>query len=502
MNKIKYIFCFVTLLGLASCSQEAPFGEESKSGSGRMLSSAINVELKVNENASVRSESNQATGDYSTRALPSVKDFTIDFIEVDSSKQIIEDQSPLTYTYGDMPDIVTLPVGSYVVKAHYGKNEEAAFNSPYYAGTSEVFEIEEGRVTSDINPIVCTLSNVRIGIIFDSSLINVMSEDSKVVVKVGTDSQKTLTYTKSTSEEGYFKYAEGSNTLIATFDGTIDGEKVSEIKTYDKVQPGLYYKITFKYRSIETVDPSDPGNDKPNSPVEGVIDPDRGSTETDNLGFRINASMEIEDTTDSNIDFDEIDDMDEYLEDDRPGPKPGDDNNPGGETPENPNTPDDPGSDQPGGDDPNDPGEDQPGIDDPVVKGPEITASEGINLNGVNDVKKLNQCVLYIHCDAGIKEFVADIDAPELTNDLQDMTGWESDASHLDLINPGEKKEFLDNLLQIETGEALIGQKDAKFDISEFLALLDSFKGIHKFNVKVTDLNNNSKTVTLQLEIK
>ena len=67
-------------------------------GEGRVLASALSVELKTDEKL-VRSS-----------GVPDVSDFTVDFIKADN----LEDSPVKHFRYGDMPEVVTLPVGEYV----------------------------------------------------------------------------------------------------------------------------------------------------------------------------------------------------------------------------------------------------------------------------------------------------------------------------------------------------------------------------------------------------
>ena len=172
MKRIIYIYSIIALaLGMASCSTEAPFSAESRKGEGRVLASALSVELKTDEKL-VRSS-----------GVPDVSDFTVDFIKADN----LEDSPVKHFRYGDMPEVVTLPVGEYVARAYYGgdygsEGGKAAFSAPYYLGESGRFTISENKITDNIGTVECRLSNVKVTILFDENLVKVMSPDSKVSV--------------------------------------------------------------------------------------------------------------------------------------------------------------------------------------------------------------------------------------------------------------------------------------------------------------------------------
>ena len=452
MKKFKNIFILAAglIFSMASCSQEAPFSIENEKEEGKILTSTLSIDVKSEEIA-VRAES----------VVPSPKDFSIEFYNTTDLESVVKKYDK----FSSMPEVVSLPVGNYIIKAVYGgeygsNGETAGFDKPHYVGVSETFSIESEKITPAPKTIVCKLANVRVSVIFDQSLRSVMSSNSKVTVKIG--NSNALDFYPSQNENdlsnGYFKINDGNAMLNATFIGKVNGENIEETKTYDKIKEGLYYKLTFR---LHTFDPNDPGD----------IVPD------ENGGLNIDASVFYGEYEDNSADPGNGN----YVEDDmRPQEGAGQ------------------GSEE-------DPGQENPGDDvviDPSLPGPEITASEGVDLEGINDVNGLNTCVLYVHCDQGIKEFIVDIDSPDLVKDLQGMSGWSSDASHLDLINPQDKKDFLTGLLNREVGECLIGEKDMDFDITMFLTMLGSFKGVHKFNVTVKDLNNKTSKASLQLEIK
>lgn len=469
MKKINKIYTFLAVaLGLASCSNEAPFSADYPEGSGRVLTSSLEVQVKT-ENPKVRADQN---------GIPAPADFKVEFFNKEN-----ETKAEKTYeSYGKMPEIVVLPAGEYKIVVSYGEDYDeygnnAAFNKPHYEGSSDYFTVEKDKIIDNLDPIIGRLVNVRVAVKFDASLKDKMSPDSKVSVKVG-DSGNSLNFDVNTTQDGYFEYAEGSNTLAATFTGKVEDVEVIETKTFDDVKKGNYYVITFRLHSADAS-----GN--------GNIDPDH-----DDSDFVVDASVSyvVNNDTDLN-DATPDDEQDLYLEDDmRP------------ENGEDPNAGDQPGTEEPGTDpeNPDDPkNPDNPGVDipDDNIPGPQITANEGVNLDEVNDVAGLTECKLLIHAEGGIKTFTVTIDSPALVADLEDMAQWE-DGSNLDLIYPDYKKDFLENLLGREVGESLIGVEDMEFDITQFLVMMDSFKGIHKFIVNVSDLNGKSSSATLQLEIK
>ena len=417
MNKlINIVLGSALLLGVQSCHDEKQF-ENKTDGVGRVLTSGLKVELKS-----------------STRAvnLPAVADFTVDFINQDGKAEE-------SYTYSRMPEIVSLPVGNYTVRAYYGENKPAEFDNPYYLGESASFSVTTGHVTEVNDPVVCSLANVMVTINFDVNLVAVMSADTEVKVQMGYDGAE-LIFTKDENRSGYFAYVEGSPTLVAIFKGTVEGKVVEESKTYTDVKPGNHYVVTFKHHSPSTSDPGGIDIDGQDTPVQ------------------IDANVQIDDLTDA-----EGGHLvpDEPMLDDtqRPNEDPDDPENP-----DDPNTPVTPGN------------------------GPTISGGDDIPLGVPVEVIDGMECVLTITSEAegGITGFIVDIDSNTLTPDELEGVGL---AAHLDLVNPGDLAEGLSGL-GFPVGDEVVGKTEVKFVLNDFLPLLGALgEGTHKFKLTVTDAN-------------
>ena len=446
MKQIKYTYLILALAaGLASCSTEAPFSEEKFNGEGRLLTSAIDVELKTEENL-VRAASTELD----------VNDFTVEFLSTGDLDTPVK-----SFRYGEMPEVVTLPVGDYVARAYYGGNygaegSTAAFSAPYYEGKSVQFSIEENKITDNIGTVECSLANVKVTILFDENLVKVMGEDSKVIVKVG--EKGSLSFTKNTDESGYFHYDEGSNTIAAEFSGIVDGDETKESKSYNNVQPGNHYRITFKLHSI---DPNEPGEINPGAEGEEI---------------KIDATVQLEDLTgEGGTNIEDPSEEDIYMEDDRYPSE--DDPEPG---------PDDPGNN------PDNPGE-----------GPTITAEAPINLDEWNDVDENLKCVLNVHSDTGVTGFSVEIDSPKLTNEVLTGVGL---SNKFDLITclTAEGVDVEEGLsgLNLPVRSQVKDQNDIRFDITEFMPLLGIYGAAdHKFILTVTDAGGKT-VIVLKLRTK
>lgn len=438
MKKI-YLYIAVALMAvLASCGKETPFSDKDSDSKekGQILKSALGIEVRDEERLQTRA------GD-----AVNLDDFKISFTRKGAS-------TPTTvYKYGEMPDIVTLERGAYTVRAEYGEDADGVWDAPYYMGESEEFSILAGKITDDIGDIVCRLQNVKVSIAFAPVLTEMMSDDA--YVEVGVTNGATLKFTKQhelNGNSGYFRHVDGVS-LVATFNGEVEGLKTVLTKSYATVQKGYHYKITFKLNSQST---DNTGG------LEGGLDVDASVTVTD---------------VERNIDVEENEPLD-----DNERPKEGD------QDPEIPENPD--------------------------WNGPTVSAEAPLVIPGLADAKPENgvlslscsqdipvnnpdvNVVLMFASQKGFDEFYADIVSPNLTDDELQSVGL---AAHLDLVNPGDLEEPLTNLgLPCNIG----GEKNVKFDISSFMTLLAIFgPNSHEFIIHAKDANGET-VVTLKLNFK
>ncbi|MDE6329980.1 MAG: DUF4493 domain-containing protein, partial [Muribaculaceae bacterium] len=230
------LFLSLTLIAvLGACSKEDPFPGGESTDMGRVLKSALAVELSNSEGLPAVMG---RPADLTRAAIPTPDDFTVDFIADGATEPYA------SYLFAEMPEVVTLPVGVYKAVAHYGENATHAWEAPYYEG-STTFNVVKDVITQVADPIVASLANVRVSIKFDYTLSQNMSSDSKVTVKVGESG--TLDFTAADADRsGYFAYVANSCSLTATFSGEVEGLRVVESKVFDNVAPGTHYAITFR----------------------------------------------------------------------------------------------------------------------------------------------------------------------------------------------------------------------------------------------------------------
>lgn len=421
MNKLYIVASLAAGLFLTSCSSENPFG--GNEGEGQLLKAALAVDIDVDD--VVRNNA-------ATRADAELDDFKVVFSREGDS------QPTAKYSYGDMPEIVTLPAGKYTCTATYGENRPAEWESPYFLGKSETFDIRAFEITSYIEPIICSLENIKVTVDFDATLRNAMSDDSFVEVKVGGSSALNYGIGEADSQKaGYYMYSD-ELTLVAVFNGTVDGANLVETKSLKNIQKGNHYKIKFTLHQ-------GPGSD----PV--------GDANTD---VAVDASVTVVDVA-RNISLGSESLLDE--EGDRPTEG-------GGEV--NPPNP-------------------------PVNNPPTIIGQSPLNLDGINDGASISSCVINVHSSAqgGFQSLTCDIISEKLTpEELATMLL----SDHLDLVNtPSEMQEMLTNLgFPVCVG----GKSDATFDITPFLGVLGALGQCeHHFVLTVTDANGTtSKTLKIK----
>lgn len=424
--KKTYILPFLAAALLAGgCSKENPFGGGSDE-EGKILKSALSVSIKADglERQNIR-----------TRAEADLNDFTVVFTQQGHSEPVRK------YKYGEMPDVVSLPAGTYTCTATYGELRQAEWESPYFLGSSESFEVTPYEITSYIEPIECKLENIKVTIDFDSELRNAMSEDSYVEVKVGSSSSLHFTKAEADAEKaGYFSHT-AETTLVATFNGKINGVQTVESKSMKNIEKGNHYKITFRLHR---------GSD--------------GSATGDITGdVSVDASVTVVDVT-RNVPL-----GDEPLLDDSERPNEG-----GGEDPNPPTPPENPA--------------------------PTIEGVAPINLDQVNTVDGTIPVGVKVRstADGGFTAFDVEIVSPDLTAGVLEIVGL---TTNLNLAET--PSGAADKLKGFGFPVNVKGEKEADILISTTLLGMLASVGAgheHQFIITVTDANGTT-TKALKLFI-
>lgn len=349
------------------------------------------------------------------------------------------------WTYSQMPEIVTLPVGDgYTIDVISHNQEKAAWDAPYFKGTSDKFNIVKNQLTN-AGTVTCKLSNIKVSIRFSDDLKKIMEDDCKVTVIANDEGR--LEFGPEETRSGYFQALEGSSTLIATFSGTIRGNYEEIRKVYTDVEAGQHRIITY---SIKGGDPTIPDE-------EGGIDISEGIT--------IDMST-IDESIEGNVAPGE-----DVIEGDRPGQEEP-------EEPEIPDTPDNP--------------------DDP--KDEFFDFETAISLDKVNEAVEGNDYSVVIKSVNPLTNLKVKIESGYLTEDFLDTVGL---VTEFDLANlPADLEQKLGDPegFNFPVGDNVRGQKEVTFNLTPFIPLLNlstTPNDIHKFHLTVVDDKGNEETVIL-----
>ena len=425
MKKIYLIPLLSAGLLMAGCSKEKGFDDEMSDGEGQVLKTALDMSTTSDQIMVTRAEQGV-----------DLSNFKINFIKKG------ETVAAKSYTYSEMPDVVTLKVGTYTATAELGQDLNAEWENPYFKGQSEEFEVEAYKITSFISPIECALMNIKATIAFDETLLAAMSSDSYVEVKVGDNPG--LNFTSAEATAGKAGYFTNENTLVATFHGKVNGSYIVESKSYEGIAKGRWYKLTFKLHQNSGGDPT--------GGASGEIVVDASVTTED-----VNADVTLAD--------------DEPLDDsDRP-------NWGGGDDPEPPT-----------------PGEE-----------PEIIAlSSGLVFDtpwNVPSDPDLAKCAFKVvsHAEGGVQELTCEIVSDMLNADELGNAGL---PTFLDLVNAPAADSAFPNYWVALSGDGTAsnpglgfptnvrGRSEINFDMSQFMTLMSIWPGEkHTFKLHVKDAN-------------
>lgn len=418
--------------GLTSCSDNwtNDLAEEEK---GTLNTESILASVNTYE---AEKEDAQGAKAPESRAVTDLSPFIVEVVKSDGSKVA-------SWTYATMPPAPTFAVGTYTVRVKSHEPEPVAWEKPYYAGEQQ-FQIKANEVT-DVDPIVCTMANVRVSIEVTEALKKASAGDVKITFtgEPGVD----LEFAPDETRSGYFAYTEGLSTMKVHFEGTVSGAREDFTHVLKDIQPGQHRLVKFALR----VNPNPPADETGNIEIpegEGVM-VDCGVT-----------TYEVDGTVSSKEDI--IDDSD------RPG------NEEGGDDPK----PDDP--------------------DDKAI----TFSSSTLDLEGANMAEEfgeeegLKPAVVDIHSENGVKSLKVKIISDFLTEDMLSGIGL---TSQFDLADPGEYAEGLAGL-GFPSAAEVNGAHDLQFNITKFIPLIFE-EGDHKFEITVTDSKGLVKTMVLLIRV-
>lgn len=427
-----FLICFtlmVVLFTFSAChSEKMETGATDVTGQLSLASMKMEVDLKVD------------TVYPQSRAGVDVSNFLLT-IKNSQGEQVEQ------YTYSEMPEIISLPVGTYTVVASSAETATNGFDVPFYTGSTEQFTIKENELT-EVSALTCRLANVMISVEYDEELRKLMGEDVVTTVKIGDNS---LDIPSSETRKAYLIAPASAGSMDITLKGTIDGESVTEVKRVENVQAGQYNIIKY------VLSPVDDGNNS----VGGNL----------NIAINIDSSMTSSDET-VGVNPGEEPGIDDFPTDG--GEEPGDGDGDGG---------DESGSDQ----------------NMPTIVGTNFNGNPFDISKDVLTVTKGQSVPLSVTLLAPNKmaHVYVTIDSETLTEDV--LVGVNL-AKNFDLAEPGDLEAGLKGL-GFPTGTDVIGKEEIPFDITQFTSLLGIYGAAnHNFIIRVVDQQGLEVTETLKIK--
>lgn len=353
------------------------------------------------------------------------------------------------YTYSEMPEIISLPVGTYTVVASSAEAATNGFDVPFYTGSTEQFTIKENELT-EVSALTCRLANVMISVEYDEELRKLMGEDvvTTVTIKEKTKDmikEYSLDIPSSETRKAYLIAPASAGSMDITLKGTIDGESVTEVKRVENVQAGQYNIIKY------VLSPVDDGNNS----VGGNL----------NIAINIDSSMTSSDETVGV----------------NPGEEPGIDDFPTD------------GGEEPGDGDGDSDGDGEGGITSDINITGKKLGDSSFDIDQTQTITGDTTLIVGIEAPAGIQNLKVTI-----SSDNGDFGSIGASFGTFDLANPGDKESMIAEL-GLPYGTAVKDKTELDFDISTFTSLLIPFDGTHTFNIVVTD--NQGKTESKSLVI-
>lgn len=427
-----FLICFtlmVVLFTFSAChSEKMETGATDVTGQLSLASMKMEVDLKVD------------TVYPQSRAGVDVSNFLLT-IKNSQGEQVEQ------YTYSEMPEIISLPVGTYTVVASSAEAATNGFDVPFYTGSTEQFSIKENELT-EVSALTCRLANVMISVEYDEELRKLMGEDVVTTVKIGDNS---LDIPSSETRKAYLIAPASAGSMDITLKGTIDGESVTEVKRVENVQAGQYNIIKY------VLSPVDDGNNS----VGGNL----------NIAINIDSSMTSSDET-VGVNPGEEPGIDDFPTDG--GEEPGDGDGDGG---------DESGSEQ----------------NMPTIVGTDFNGNTFDISKDVLTVTKGQSVSLSVTLLAPNKmaHVYVTIDSETLTEDV--LVGVNL-AKNFDLAEPGDLEAGLKGL-GFPTGTDVIGKEEIPFDITQFTSLLGIYGAAnHNFIIRVVDQQGLEVTETLKIK--
>lgn len=226
-----FLICLTLLAGMlafTACHSEVMGGESTGKGELNLASMTAEVNTEV-ETVYLGSRAESGT------------DFSNYIVTVyDAQSQKVNQ-----WKYSEMPEIVSLAVGTCTVEVTSAEAPTNGFDIPYYKG-STTCEIKENEIV-DVPAITCKLANMMFSVEYDEEFKSKMGEDVVTTITVGDNS---LEIPSSETRKAYLVAPGGETTSITvTLKGTIDGEAIDYSERFDG-KTGVHNIIKYKFTPV------------------------------------------------------------------------------------------------------------------------------------------------------------------------------------------------------------------------------------------------------------
>ena len=223
-----FLICLTLLAGMlafTACHSEVMEGQSTGKGELNLASMTAEVNTEV-ETVYLGSRAESGT------------DFSNYIVTVyDAQSQKVNQ-----WKYSEMPEIVSLAVGTCTVEVTSTEAPTNGFDIPYYKG-STTCEIKENEIV-DVPAITCKLANMMFSVEYDEEFKSKMSEDVVTTITVGDNS---LEIPGSETRKAYLVAPGGETTSVTvTLKGTIDGEAIDYSERFD-VKTGVHNVIKYDF---------------------------------------------------------------------------------------------------------------------------------------------------------------------------------------------------------------------------------------------------------------
>ena len=435
-------------LAMASCSDNW-IPDTGGEGTGSLDTQSVVPTIKNEEEiiGDVRGTKNGAK----SRASINLTDFIVEVNNATGAQAA-------AWTVGTMPELPTFPVGTYTINVLSHRVNDAAWEEPYFTG-SQQFKIENGKITT-VDPIVCTLANIKVSVKFDSKLLAASNNGADFKVTVTSKPGISLEFTPEETRAAYFKAFDDLETLHVEFTGTVAGNQETTSGVLTNVAAGQHRQITFGLKNNTNQSPDENGN-----------------ITIDQEGINVDFSVKQEDMT-GNLNITETPGSD----DDRPGKEEGG---------EQPTPPENPG-------------------DESSISFTSATLAHDENTNEVIDGAvnlahefgpEVQDAIVHINATNGVKNLNVEIVSGFLTDEFLSGVGM---TTKFDLANADDTTVLTNNFtlaqnlagLGFPVNSEVVGKTDLDFDITQFMPMI-LVNGDHVFNITVTDTKGNIKKLKL-----